>query len=132
MYSGKPSSIVTAGSKPNVFRVALMSARLSRTSPAHGGPCRTTGFSPLTAFSRSTRSLMLMRVPLPMLNTPETPRAIAALMLACTTSRTFTKSRVCSPSPKMVTGSPRNIWNTKIGMTLPYASKRWLGPYTLK
>ena len=49
MYSGKPSSIVTAGSNPNAFLVALMSARLSRMSPARGGPCRTTGFSPLVA-----------------------------------------------------------------------------------
>ena len=61
-------------------------------------------------------SLTDVSCPVPMLHTRPPPR-VAARTKASTTSSTKTKSRVCSPSPKTVMGSPRRSRSAKMATT---------------
>ena len=94
----RPSSSPTSGSYPSASRAAETSARLCRTSPGRGGAWSTAASSPETALISRTSPLIVTDVADAMLNAPETPSARAASRFARATSRTLTKSRVCSPS----------------------------------
>jgi len=56
-----------------------------------------------------------------------------AAAVAATTFATKVKSRDCSPSPKIVTGSPASISVMNSGTTAAYCEVgSWRGPKTLK
>ena len=62
-----------------------------------------------------------------------TPAAVAARTLACTMLSTETKSRDCSPSPKIFGRLPAATAEAKSGMTAEYGLfGSWRGPKTLK
>jgi hypothetical protein len=64
---------------------------------------------------------------------PLAPAASAARIVASTTFETYVKSRDCSPSPWIVTGSPAAIAVTKSGTTAAYCEYGLChGPKTLK
>jgi len=65
----------------------------------------------------------LMEMPLAMLNTsPSTPGALAARRFAWTMLSTYVKSRVCSPSPKIVGCWPWSNELTTWGITAAYVA----------
>ena len=76
------------------------------------------GVRPDTSARRSTSPLIVIDLPDAMLKAPDASAA-AARRFASATSATLTKSRVCSPSEKIVSVYPLKSWCTKIGMTLP-------------
>lgn len=73
------------------------------------------------------------RAPQATLTTSPAVRALAPRRLACTVFSMKQKSRVVSPSPKMVGDSPWRIFVTKRGMTAAYSDcGSCRGPKTLK
>ena len=82
----------------------------------------------------SASSLTLVGVPPEMLKIrPFAPAASAASRFAATTLSTYVKSRDCSPSSKIVTGSPAAMAVMKSGTTAAYCDVgSCRGPKTLK
>lgn len=103
MVSSSPSLIVYSGSYPNISRAREISANDILISPSRGGLWIMGTSFPAIFFIRSASSLREVCMPHPTLNTPWISLSIARIF-ADTTSLTKTKSRVCSPSPKIVIG----------------------------
>ena len=107
-----------------------MSASECLMSPGLGASYRGETRLPRTLPIISARAFSLMLLPLAMLKTPVLPRL--AGMFAFTTSAMYTKSRVCSPSPKIV-GWPPWRCRDEAGDDAEYSDDgSCLGPKTLK
>ena len=96
-----------------------MSASECLMSPGLGASYRGETRLPRTLPIISARAFSLMLLPLAMLKTPVLPRL--AGMFALTTSAMYTKSRVCSPSPKIVGWPPCSSIDMKRDMTPEYS-----------
>ena len=122
--------------KPKRSAARDTSAWLCRTSPLRASSKLGAGTgTPSAAAHSASSSSRVVRSPRPtLIGSPATTvYASAAARFAATTSATYTKSRDCSPSPKMRGRAPAQRAVTKSGITPAYIDfGSWRGPKTLK
>src|SRR6185437_8359961 len=116
-------------------RTRSSDARESRTSPVREASYRASTVAPSMSRIRCQSAFTLTRSPHPTLYASPNAAGGAshASRLARTTFRTNVKSRVCSPSPKIVGDSPACAHTMNLGITAAYCDAgSWRGPNTLK
>src|SRR5919198_1017175 len=104
--SRNPSSSRTRGAQPRSARIRDTSAEVRRTSPAAGGPWRTSSSRPEIRSSVAIAPRIVASSPPPTLYVPPGGARSIAAIVAATASETYVKLRDCDPSPYSSNGVP--------------------------